>query len=100
MIELGDTPEETALNEAWEEAGVKGRLLGDAVGRYEYEKWATNFLVAVFILEVLEEHAEWPEARLRERRWTSFADASLLLVNHPGRPLLDRAGAFLADRLA
>src|SRR5262249_25750027 len=48
MIELGETPEETALNEAWEEAGLKGRLLGDAVGTYEYEKWRTNFLVAVF----------------------------------------------------
>jgi len=100
MIELGETPEETALNEAWEEAGLKGRLLGDAVGTYEYEKWHTNFLVAVFVLEVLEEHAEWPEEGIRERRWTSFGDASLLLMNHPARPLLDRARAFLANRVA
>jgi 8-oxo-dGTP pyrophosphatase MutT (NUDIX family) len=97
MIERGDTPEEAALNEAWEEAGVKGRLLGDAVGTYEYWKWARNFLVAVFVLEVLEEHAEWPEMGIRERRWTSFGDASLLLMKHPARPLLDRARAFLTN---
>ncbi len=37
-IEEGDTERETALNEAWEEAGVEGELIGESVGIYAYEK--------------------------------------------------------------
>jgi 8-oxo-dGTP pyrophosphatase MutT (NUDIX family) len=48
LVDPGDTHEETALNEAWEEAGLQGRLIGDAVGIYEYEKWNTTFAVAVY----------------------------------------------------
>ena len=91
LVDPGDTHEQTALNEAWEEAGLKGRLLGDAVGTYEYEKWYTTFLVAVYVMEVLEQHDEWQEAVVWERRWASFGEAASLLLNHPVQPLLDRA---------
>ena len=92
-IDPGYTPEETALNEAWEEAGLEGRVLGNAIGTYEYEKWYTTLRVAVFVMEVIEEHAEWLESDIRERRWASLAEASLLLAEHPARPLLDKAGS-------
>jgi phosphohistidine phosphatase len=99
LIDPGDTPEETALNEAWEEAGLKGRLLGDAIGAYEYEKWETNLVVAVYVMEVLKQHAEWQEAGIRERSWTSFDEAARLLTNHPVRPLLDKARRVAVDRI-
>ena len=38
MVDPGDTHEETALNEAWEEAGLKGRLIGEALGTFEYRE--------------------------------------------------------------
>lgn len=91
IVDPGDTPERTALNEAWEEAGLKGRLLGDAIGTYEYEKWSRTFLVAVYVMEVLEQHEDWQEALIRERRWTSFGEAASLLMDHPVQALLDRA---------
>jgi phosphohistidine phosphatase len=91
LVDPGDTHEETALNEAWEEAGLRGRLLGKAIGTYEYEKWHTTLVVAVYVMEVLEQHAEWQEASIRERRWTSFDEAASLLMKHPVRPLLDKA---------
>ena len=94
LVDPGDTHEETVLNEAWEEAGLKGRLIGDPVGTYEYEKWNTTFAVVVYLIEVLEENADWQEASFRERRWTSFREAASLLRNHPVRPLLDRASKF------
>ena len=97
LVDPGDTHEETALNEAWEEAGLKGRLIGDAVGTYEYEKFSTTFAVAVYLMEVLEQHAEWQEAGFRERRWTSFSEAASLLIDHPVRPLLDRANSLVAN---
>ena len=100
LVDPGDTHEETVLNEAWEEAGLKGRLLGGAVGTYEYEKWYTTFVVAVYVMEVLEEHAEWQEAHIRERRWASFGEAASLLMEHPVRSLLDRARRVVADGVA
>jgi 8-oxo-dGTP pyrophosphatase MutT (NUDIX family) len=91
MIEPGDTVEGTALNETWEEAGLTGRILGGPIGTYEYEKWDTRLSVAVFLLEVFEEHDTWPEDGLRERNWVSWSEAASLLAKHPVRPLLDQA---------
>jgi phosphohistidine phosphatase len=100
LIDPGDTAKETALNEAWEEAGLKGRIVGNAIGTYEYVKWHTTLVVAVYVMEVLEEHGDWLEAGVRQRRWTSFAQAASLLVDHPIRLLLDRAKVVIASGLA
>ena len=39
FVDPDETIEEAALKEAWEEAGLKGRLVGEPIGSYEYEKW-------------------------------------------------------------
>jgi 8-oxo-dGTP pyrophosphatase MutT (NUDIX family) len=95
MVDPGDTLEETALNETWEEAGMDGRLVGAPVGKYEYEKWESTFTVAVYLLEVLDEHPTWPEERFRERGWWPLDDAVKLLSGHPVRPLLGRVALAL-----
>jgi 8-oxo-dGTP pyrophosphatase MutT (NUDIX family) len=100
VVDRGDTREETALNEAWEEAGLKGRLLGDAIGTYKYKKWDRTLRVAVYIMEVLGQAATWDEAWFRERRWTSFDKAAARLTGHPVQPLLDRARRLIADGAA
>jgi 8-oxo-dGTP pyrophosphatase MutT (NUDIX family) len=96
IIDPGETSGETALNETWEEAGLRGRLIGDAIGTYRYEKWGVGLTVAVHLLEVLQEEASWRESGVRERRWTSCSEAVLLLSDHPVQPLLDYAIRFLA----
>ena len=98
-VDPGDTHEETALKEAWEEAGISGRLIGEVMGTYEYEKWSARFEVAVYLMEVLKQHPEWQEASFRERRWTSFADAASLLVGHPAREFLNRARVRATDSI-
>ena len=90
MVEPGETHEATALNEAWEEAGLKGRLIGDAIGTYEYEKWDGDLVVAVYLMDVLEEHADWEEAHYRDRTWRSLREAASMLADHPVAPLLER----------
>ena len=90
MVEPGETHEATALNEAWEEAGLKGRLIGDAIGTYEYEKWDVDLVVAVYLMDVLEEHADWEEAHYRDRTWRSLREAVSMLADHPVVPLLER----------
>jgi len=91
MVERGDSHEETALNEAWEEAGLKGRLIGDAIGTYEYEKWDLDLVVAVYLMDVLEQHDDWEEASYRDRTWRSLGEAASMLAEHPVLPLLERA---------
>ena len=89
-IEPGDTAEQAALNEAFEEAGLRGALVGHAIGTYDYPKWGVLLTVAVYVMEVAREEGAWQEMRIRERRWMPFEEAGLLLADHPVRPLLDR----------
>jgi 8-oxo-dGTP pyrophosphatase MutT (NUDIX family) len=91
FIESGDTSKDAALKEALEEAGLKGRLVGDPVGRYEYRKWGTLLDVTVYLMEVKEEDDDWNEADVRERAWTSLKDAAEKLEQHPVQPLIDHA---------
>jgi 8-oxo-dGTP pyrophosphatase MutT (NUDIX family) len=89
VVDPGDSHEETALNEALEEAGVRGRLRGGPIGTYEYAKWGATFAVAVYLLEVLDQLEAWQEERFRERKWIPLREVALLLAGHPVRPLLD-----------
>jgi ADP-ribose pyrophosphatase len=97
FVDPGDTREETALNEAWEEAGLRGQLLGEAIGTYQYVKFRGRLTVAVYVMEVLTEEPAWPEARLRERRWFRMDEAVTLLAGHPVNPLLARAAALVSS---
>jgi 8-oxo-dGTP pyrophosphatase MutT (NUDIX family) len=96
FIDPGDTREQAALKEAGEEAGLDGQLIGECIGTYDYEKRGANFIVAVYLMDVLEERSTWREMRFRERRWGSLEEAALLLTGHPVRPLLDRVRGHLA----
>jgi phosphohistidine phosphatase len=91
LVDPGATHEETALNEAWEEAGIRGRLLGAAIGSYRYRKWGTRLTVAVFLMELVQQASSWEESTFRERRWVPFAEAGVLLADHPVASLLERA---------
>lgn len=75
----------TAALEAWEEAGVRGTLRPEPLGVYDYPKRSkkgrvTMARVAVYLLEVAEEHADWPERPERVRRWMSPAEAAASVV--------------------
>jgi 8-oxo-dGTP pyrophosphatase MutT (NUDIX family) len=90
FIDRGDTPEQAALNEALEEAGIRGELLAGAVGTYEYEKWSAPLTVAVYVMHVVEEQASWREMTFRERSWHPVKEAAVLLARHPVQPLWGR----------
>src|SRR5947208_11895589 len=73
LIEPGQTAGETALQEAWEEAGLAGALHSEPVGSYLYEKNASVYHVTVFAMEVTAMAQEWPERELRQRIWPTPA---------------------------
>jgi ADP-ribose pyrophosphatase YjhB (NUDIX family) len=98
FVDPGETVQQAALKEAWEEAGLSGRLVGDAIGSYDYEKWEVKLSVSVYLMEVAEEEDEWEESRFRERRWWSVDTAFDALKKHHIQPLLDIAATRLERR--
>lgn len=75
IVEPGLAAADSALKEAWEEAGIRGRLLPDALGVYPQQKWGGECLIEAFLLQVNEEAGIWPEAGFRKRRWFSLDEA-------------------------
>src|SRR5262245_11123259 len=92
-IKGSQTAGETALQEAWEEAGLVGTLQQEPLGSYWYEKTGTLCHVIVFVMHVTEVANDWPESNWRLRRWVSLAEA-LPHVREPGlRQLLRKLAA-------
>lgn len=79
LVERGWTAEQTALNEAQEEAGVSGSLIGESLGAYRYEKDGRAFEVRVWGMLVTTVHTAWRERHRRQRRWVSVEQAIGLL---------------------
>jgi 8-oxo-dGTP pyrophosphatase MutT (NUDIX family) len=81
LVEDWQSAREAALEEAFEEAGVKGAIIGDSVGGYEYHKWGGICRVKVFLLRVEDELEEWPESDIRERKWVAIDEALRIIDN-------------------
>jgi len=93
----GKSPAESAAQEAYEEAGVRGQMAVQAMGHYTYSKrlrgrTKKRFRVDVFAMEVSEVLDQWPEAHERARQWLSPGEA-LALVEEPELAALIRAFA-------
>ncbi|MBB3987941.1 8-oxo-dGTP pyrophosphatase MutT (NUDIX family) [Sagittula marina] len=80
----------TALQEAWEEAGVfETRAVGKrALGSFVYEKrlkrgWSQPIEVWVYSAEVVKMCADFPEAHERKLRWFTPAEAAARVLE-PG----------------
>lgn len=72
-IEPGQTAGETALQEAWEEAGLVGALEREPIGSYLYEKEGQRYHVTVFVMKVTAVEQEWPEKSFRQRSFVGPA---------------------------
>ncbi|MFL5269042.1 MAG: NUDIX hydrolase [Stellaceae bacterium] len=65
---------ETAAKEAFEEAGVMGRVSPNSIGMFRAKKGTPtpkNIEVWVYLLEVDETLSNWPEKDKRKTRWVS-----------------------------
>ena len=83
FIDPGETPAETAVKEAREEAGVHGRVVGGPVGYYDITKLGGRYRVAVYLMHVDRVDDAWEEQALRQRRWMSVRRAAKLLAGRP-----------------
>lgn len=97
FLDPGDTTGDAALREAYEEAGLNGRLIGDAIGSYLYAKRGSRYTVEVFLMEVLQEEPAWPERWLRVRAWFGLDEGMILLSDHPVSRLFDAVRRHIAE---
>lgn len=77
----GRKPYKAAAIEAWEEAGVRGEIRKDPVGRYTYLKELDNgdvapCIVDVYELKVTEVSVAFKELGQRQLDWVSFDEAA------------------------
>jgi 8-oxo-dGTP pyrophosphatase MutT (NUDIX family) len=83
----GKSARQSAAREAFEEAGVIGRISRRAVGSFSYEKRlkdgeTVECEVRVFPLHVKRQTKEWPEKEDRKVKWLS-ADKAAKKVDEP-----------------
>jgi 8-oxo-dGTP pyrophosphatase MutT (NUDIX family) len=94
-------PREAAVQEAFEEAGLVGRILGKrAIGRYDYMKVlgpavSVPCTVKVFLFEIDHQLDDWPEKDERETRWFSPRDAAALVAEPALAKLLMKADSLI-----
>jgi len=91
IVEPGETPEETALKETREEAGIHGVILPEPVATYEDHKWRSVCVVRLYLLRYADDCPSWDEKHLRERRWCSYEEARRLIKKPKIRSALQKA---------
>ena len=77
----GLRPHESAAQEAFEEAGIRGGVQPKEIGTYRYGKRARDGRVIpaqvhLYPMLVTEEAETWPERHQRERRWFAASAAA------------------------
>jgi 8-oxo-dGTP pyrophosphatase MutT (NUDIX family) len=77
----GKTPAQAAAREAFEEAGVEGRVSPDPIGAYTYMKMISGqgrrpCAVLVFPLKTKRLVSDYPESGQRKRKWFSLKKAA------------------------
>lgn len=79
----GETPMDAAATEAYEEAGVRGKVHTRPAGVFSYYKSFSKdelpCLAVVYPLKVKKVLSHWPERKERERRWLSRKKAAALV---------------------
>jgi len=85
----GSTMAGTAATEAFEEAGVCGKVAASPLGSYRHLKSGGGILtlprfveVVLFPLEVDTQADQWPEMGLRERRWFNRNEVRYVIEPH------------------
>jgi 8-oxo-dGTP pyrophosphatase MutT (NUDIX family) len=82
------TPSKSAAREAFEEAGVRGRIGARAIGNFTYKKTARqtdndpDYEVKIFPLLVRRQSATWPEHGQRVVQWVD-PEKAISLIREP-----------------
>ncbi|MBA3675980.1 MAG: NUDIX hydrolase [Sphingosinicella sp.] len=91
----GLAPHQSAVQEAWEEAGIIGAVMSEPIGNYCYAKRKKDgsvmpAFVDLFPFQIDEQNNDWPERGERETRWFD-REAAAEAVDEPDLKQLIRA---------
>ncbi|NTW52959.1 MAG: NUDIX hydrolase [Chlorobiaceae bacterium] len=78
-VEEGMSSADSAAKEAFEEAGIVGKVLSHPIGTYRYRRPSGVFTVQVFPLEVEKLLDQWQEMHFRQRRVVTPSEALELI---------------------
>ncbi|NTV98036.1 MAG: NUDIX hydrolase [Chlorobiaceae bacterium] len=87
-IEKGLSPAESAAKEAFEEAGLIGRVHHEIAGKYSYSKYGKLFSVSLYPLYIEKMLDKWDEMRDRRRVIVTPAEAIEMVAHENLRRIL------------
>lgn len=93
QLELDMTPAEAALMEAYEEAGLIGRILSEL---HEQCNWDGRAIQHLYPMKVIQMLNEWPEDSIRKRQVVKFRKAMQMLDD----PVLVKCAQALVARIS
>lgn len=99
LVEFGLSAQESAEQEAYEEAGVLGIVEPQMLGVYEYAKWGGFCRVEVYLMKVETVLKDWPEEDERKRRWFPARRAIREIHNDALREILEYGRKVLIKKL-
>jgi ADP-ribose pyrophosphatase YjhB (NUDIX family) len=97
FVKAGLSLVDSAGEEAWEEAGIRGVVSQVPIGCYVYTKRALILSVAVFSMHIEKMFEVWPEQWKRQRQWVSLAE-TVAIIEEPGlRDIIERFGIAFSE---
>jgi len=94
VIENNLKPNESAIKEAIEEAGIKGKIYKESVGTYTYKKWGGVCTVIVYPMLVEKLLNEWEED-FRKRKWFDIENATSKIEEKKLANIINRLTEFV-----
>jgi len=89
-VEHGLSPVDSAAKEAYEEAGLIGRVRQEHIGEYRYRKFGKLFSVKVFPFLIETMLDEWEEMHLRKRMLVTPPEAFSMLSHDELKSIVSR----------
>ncbi len=89
----------TAVQEAWEEAGIRGVLHDRPLGCFQISKRRRELTVLGYLMHVYQVEDFWPEAHRRLRTWETATKTACLLSRPVFQELFTVAQEKLPDAL-
>lgn len=100
---VGKSLADSAAQEAFEEAGIKGKVDPEPIGSFRHVKehlllGELEVDIQVHPLAVKKELGDWPERGERTRKWFAIKEAAAQVDSTELRKLIVRFGKSLAER--
>ena len=88
IVEPGLSAAESAGKEAFEEAGVRGKVSSKAIGEYSNTRWGGECRVKVYLMKAQKVMDRWPEKSVRRRQWMKVSAAAKAVTDPKLRKLI------------